>query len=80
MFKTGQVAEFRDERGSHGELDAAHGLDRLDDWVQAPRLDLLMQFGLEALEPFLVFSNSPDILLEDDLLSRCGTDHFRQPA
>jgi hypothetical protein len=33
-----------------------------------------MKFGLEALEPFLVFRNSPYILLEDDLLGRCGTD------
>jgi hypothetical protein len=55
VVKTGQVAEFGDERDGHGELDAAHGLDGLDDGVQAPRLDLLAEFGLEALEPFLMY-------------------------
>jgi hypothetical protein len=38
------------------------------------------QFGLEALEPFMVFRHRPDILLEDELLGRGGTDDLTEPA
>ena len=80
VLETGQVAEFGDEGDGHRELDAAHRLERLDDGGEAPPLDLLPEFGLEALEPFLMFRNGADVLLEDHLLGRRGTDHFRQPA
>ena len=39
-----------------------------------------MKFGLEALEPFLMFRNSPYILLEDDWLGRGGTGDLSEPA
>jgi hypothetical protein len=75
-----QVAEFSDEGDGHRELDAAHGLESLDDGIQAPGLDLVLEFGLEALEAFVVFGNAPDILLEDHLLSRSRTDHLTEPT
>ena len=43
-------------------------------------MDLLTEFGLETLEPFLMFRNSADVLLEDNLLGGRRTDDFRQPA
>lgn len=39
-----------------------------------------MKFGLKALEPFLMFRNSPYILLEDDWLGRGGTGDLSEPA
>ena len=80
VVKTREVAEFGDESDGPGELDATHGLDSLDDRVQAPSLDLLAEFGLEALEPCLMFRNGSDVFLEDNLLGRRGTDHLSQGA
>ena len=80
VLETAQVAEFGHEGDGHRELDATHGLEGLDDGGQTPALDLLSEFGLQALESFLMFRHGPDVLLEDDLLGGRGTDHFRQPA
>jgi hypothetical protein len=55
-------------------------LKRLDNGIDAPGLDVVVEFGLETLDPVLLFRNGADILLEDNLLSGRGTDHFRQPA
>src|SRR6266850_3306525 len=54
VLETGEVAELSDEGDGHRTLDAAHGLESLDDGGQAPSLDLLSEFGLETLEPFLM--------------------------
>jgi hypothetical protein len=80
FLSTAQVAELGDEGDSHGELDATHSLESLDDGGQPPPLDLLPEFGLKALEPFLMFRQGADVLLEDHLVRGRGTDHFCQPA
>jgi hypothetical protein len=68
VVNTGQIPECGDER------------EGLDDGGQAPRVDLRAEFGLEALEPFLMCPNGADVRLEDQLRGRGGTDHCRQPA
>ena len=40
---------------------------------------MLLEFLFETLEAFGVFVHRTDIFLKDDLLRRCGTDHFREP-
>jgi hypothetical protein len=55
VVETREVGECSHEGDGHGELDAAHGLEHLDDRVQAPSLELLAKLGLEALEPVLMF-------------------------
>ena len=80
VLATGEVAERSDEGDGHHELEAAHGLERLDDGGQAPSLDLLPAFGLETLEPCLMCRNGAAVLLEAHRLGGRGTDHFRQPA
>ena len=80
VLETGQVAECGDEGDGHGELDATHRLEGLDDGGETPALDLLSESSLKALESFVVFSHGPDIRLEDDRLGGRGTDRVRQPA
>src|SRR5262245_50056889 len=58
--------EFSHEGDGHGELDAAHRLEGLDDGGETPVLDLLSEFSLKALESFVMFSHGPDILLAND--------------
>ena len=70
ILETGQITEFSNEGDGHRELDAAHRLEGLNDGGQAPRVDLLTEFGLETLEPFLMFRNGADVLLEDTLAGR----------
>ena len=77
---TAQVAELGDEGDGDRALDATHRLERLHDGGETPPLDLLPEFGLEALQPFLMVRNGADVLLEDHRLRRRGTDHCRQPA
>jgi hypothetical protein len=38
-----------------------------------------MEFLFQTLEAFGVLVDRSDIFLEDDLLSGCGIDHFREP-
>src|SRR4029453_1902118 len=71
--------EFGHDGHGHGELHSAQALQGLDHWLQSPGLDLLSQFLLQALEAFGVLMDRADILLEDNLLSRGGTDHFGEP-
>ena len=40
---------------------------------------MLLQFLFETLEAFGVFGDGSDVFLKDDLLSRAGTDHLREP-
>jgi hypothetical protein len=80
VLEPSQVAEFGDEGDGHGALDATHRLEDLHDGGERPALDLLPEFRLQALESVVMCSEGSPILLEDDLLGGCGTDHFRQPA
>jgi hypothetical protein len=59
------------------ELHATQGLKSLDHWDHSPGLDLLLEFLFKLLEAFGMLAHGPDILLEDDLLHRGGTDQFR---
>jgi hypothetical protein len=55
-------------------------LKRLDDGRQAPTLDLVVEFGLEALEAVMVFGHGPDLCLEDHLLGGRRTDDLTEPT
>ena len=80
VVATSAVAECSHDGDGDGELDAAPGLESLDDRVQAPSLDLLAEFGLEAREPCLMCRHGSDVGLEDHLLGRRGTDPLSEPA
>ena len=54
--------------------DTAHGLESLDHRVEAPRLDLGVECLVETLEAFGVVGDRSEICLEDQLMSRGGTD------
>ena len=80
ILETGPITEFSHAGDGHRELDAAHGLERLDDGGQTPRRDLLTAFGLETREPCLMCRRGADVLLEDHVLGGRRTDDCRQPA
>ena len=74
-----EVTEFGDEGDGDDELHPAQGLDGLDHGGQAPVAGVVLEFGLQALQPVLLFSDGADILLEDDLLGG-GVARPLQPA
>jgi hypothetical protein len=80
IIETGQVAEFGDERDGGEELYASEGLDGLDHGEQAPVAGVVLEFGLQALHPLVLFGNATQILLEDDLLRGGVADDFAEPA
>ena len=67
-----QVSKFGHRGDRDSELYTAEGLQGLDDRVQAPRLDLLVEFLFEPLESLGVFVDRADIFLEDNLLRGGG--------
>src|SRR5438874_8199650 len=67
-------------RHRHCELDTAQGLEGLDDGLEAPGLDLLVQFVFQTLEAFGLFGHGLDIFLKDNLLRGGGTNHFTEPT
>ena len=72
--------ELGDDGDRHGEGHPTHRLDRLDDRVEPPRLGVVVQFDFEALQSFVMVVEGADVLLEDNLLGRRGTDDLREPA
>ena len=79
-LETGQVAACGAAGDGHGELDAAHGLEGLDDGGETPPLARRSACSLKALAPVVMCRHSPDVRLEDARLGGRGTDHGRQPA
>ena len=79
VSKRREVANFGHHGDGHGELHTAQGLKGFDHRVQTPGLHVLLEFLFETLEAFGVFADGSDIFLKDDLLRRCGADHFREP-
>jgi hypothetical protein len=41
---------------------------------------MLLECRFEALEPFVVFGDSPDVRLKDDVLGWSGADDIGEPA
>ena len=80
VIEAGQVAEFGDEGDGGEELYASQCLDGFDDGIEAPIPGLVLEFGLKALQPCLLFRDGTDIFLEDDLLRRGVADHLTEPA
>jgi hypothetical protein len=60
-------------------MHPAQGLQRLDHRVQAPRCDVLLELLFPTLQACRVFGDRPDVVLEDHLLRRGGTDDFAEP-
>jgi hypothetical protein len=48
--------------------------------VQAPGVDLLVEFLFQTLEAFGVLVDRSHVFLEDDLLGGGGTDHLGEPS
>src|ERR1051325_2330783 len=55
IVEAGQVAELGDRGDRHRELHAAECLQGFDDRIEAPRLRLLEQLGLQALQQLRAF-------------------------
>ena len=80
VVEAGQVTEFGDDGDGGEELYTAQGLNAFDDGIETPLLRLFLEFGIEALEAVLLFGDSTDVFLEDDLLSGGIADDFAEPA
>jgi hypothetical protein len=75
-----EVAEFGQRGDRHGQWHPTQGLEGCDDRLQPPGCDLLVAFLLQTLETFGVFVDGADVFLEDNVLSRGGTDHLAEPS
>jgi hypothetical protein len=78
-IETGESANCRHHGDGHGAWHTAQGLEGLTHWGQTPRLPVILPFLCETLEAFGVFVHRADVCLQDDWLSRCGTDHLGEP-
>jgi len=75
-----EVAKFRDQRGGDRVLDAAQGLEGLDERCEARSWDEVGELCLEALEAVDLFADGAQGLLEDDLLGGRGANDFGEVA
>jgi hypothetical protein len=75
-----EVAKFRDQRGGDRVLDAAQGLEGLDERCEARGGDEVGELRLEALEAVDLLADGAQGLLEDDLLGGGGTDDLCEVA
>jgi len=75
-----EVAKFRDQRGGDRVLDAAQGLEGLDERCEARGGDEVSEFRLETLEAVDLLADGAQGLLEDDLLGGGGTDDLGEVA
>src|SRR5688500_16557276 len=66
VLEPGQVTKFGDGGDSYRQLHATEGLECFDHRIEAPGMNLLVEFLIKTLEPFSVVGDSPDIFLEDD--------------
>src|SRR5262245_10885551 len=78
-IKTGEVAYFGDHGDGHRALHTTERLQGFDHRVQPPGLYVLVEFLVETLVAFGVFSDRPDIFLKDDVLRRGRADALREP-
>jgi hypothetical protein len=79
IINASQITQLRYDGDGHGELYTTQSLKRLDHRLKTPGFDVVLAFLFETLQAFGVFIHRPNILLKDNLLSRHGTDHFREP-
>ncbi len=75
-----QIPEFCDDGDGDGKLHTPQGLKGLDHRLKTPGVHRLVECLFETLQAFSVLVHRPDICLEDELLRRGRTDHFREPA
>lgn len=75
-----EVAELGDDGDRDEKLDAAQGLQRVDDRIQPPGRRPLEQLGLEAMHPIHLLIDGADRFLKHDLLRRRGADDLREVA
>jgi arylsulfatase A-like enzyme len=77
ILEAREVAEFSDRGDCHSALHATQGLEGFDYRFETPGGNRFLEFLCQTLEPFGVLAYGADIFLENDLLGRGGTDHFR---
>ena len=75
-----QVSECGSRGDGHKALPPPQGLKGFDYGVEAPRFDLCLECLLQTLKSLHVFVDRAHVFLENDVLRRCGTDHFREPS
>lgn len=78
VVKAREIAEFGDDGDRDKELDAAYGLQRLDDGIETPRWRSLEEFRFEALAAIDLFIDGTDGFLKHDVLRRCRAHHLRE--
>jgi hypothetical protein len=79
MLDAREVAEFSDRGDHHSEVHATQGLEGFDHRMETPGGARFLEFLCQTLEACGVLAHGADILLENDVLGRCGTAHFREP-
>jgi hypothetical protein len=78
--ETGKVAQFGYDGDCNRELDAAQGLECVDDGTEAPGLHAVVEFLCEPGKTCAVVRHGSDVFLENDWLRGRGTDHRTKPA
>ena len=69
-IKAGDVSELGGQDGGAGEFHAAQRLEGLDERIEAPALDGVVQLALQALQALVLLRDGAPVFLEDDLLRR----------
>ena len=78
-LKTCQVTQFGHQGDGHGALPPTQRLEGFDHRGQTPGLDVILPFLFETLAAVGRLLNRSDVFLKDDVLSRCGAAHLREP-
>jgi len=71
VVEAGDVAELGDDRECNEPLDAAQGLDGVDDRLEAPGRGEFNKLVLEASQALDLLVDGMERFLEDDLLGGC---------
>ena len=72
VVEASDIAELGNERRRGDEANSPECLDRDDNRLHAPAVNLVLELGLESPEPIMTLADGTDILLEDDLLGWSG--------
>src|SRR5215470_5720468 len=80
VLKPGEVTEFGYSSHCDRGLHPTESLERVDDRGEAPGRHLVGKFLVQTRQPFGVFGDRTDVLLEHDLLCRGGTDDLAEPS
>jgi hypothetical protein len=80
MLAAREVAECSDRGDRHRAWHATQGLEGFDHRVETPDGDRFLACLFQTLEAVGGLAHGADLCLAHDVVGRCGTDPFREPA